>query len=104
LFTEEIIQTDLHAGFTVVDAWERLHTQVPRLFQHATFNYSGYLQPGLTITAEVMREEVSVPINFEVKDRGWIEFPRNIISNMTARQEIHDHYRAEDPRIPPLAE
>jgi hypothetical protein len=102
--TEDIVQQDMHAGFTVQTAWERLHTQAPRLFQNATFNYAGLLQPGLIIQADVMREQVTVSINFEVQDRGWIEYPRNTISNMLTKQEIYDHFRQDDARIPPLAE
>jgi hypothetical protein len=94
----------MHAGITVGRAWELLPMQSPRLFQSATFNYSGLPQPGLIITAEVMRAEVTISINFEVKDRGWIEYPGNTISNMLTRQEIYDHFRQDDLRIPPLAE
>jgi hypothetical protein len=74
------------------------------MYPYATFNYSGAVQPGLTVRAEVLREDVNVSINFEVKDNGWIENINNIISNMLSRQEIYDHYFALDPRIPPLAE
>jgi hypothetical protein len=89
---------------TIQDAWERLHHQVLRLYPHATFNYAGMVQPNLIVSADVLREDVTVTISFEVKDNGWIEFPDNGISNMLSRQEIYDHYFAIDPRIPPLAE
>jgi hypothetical protein len=63
------------------------------------------VQPNLTVTAEVLRENVMVLISFEVKDNGWIEYPDNRdISNMLTRQEIHTHYTTIDPRIPPLGE
>jgi hypothetical protein len=63
------------------------------------------VQPNLAVTAEVLRENVTVLISFEVKDNGWIEFPDNRdISNMLTLQEIHAHYTTIDPRIPPLAE
>jgi hypothetical protein len=58
----------------------------------------------VTVTAEVLREDVNVTISFEVKDNGWIEYLNNHISNMLSRQEIYGHYFAIDPRIPPLAE
>jgi hypothetical protein len=35
LFTEEITQENMHAGLSIQDAWERLHHQIPRLYQHA---------------------------------------------------------------------
>jgi hypothetical protein len=105
LFSEEVIQQDMHTGFSIQDAWGFLHQQVPRLYQHATFNYAGLVQPGLIVTAEVLREDVTVTIGFEVKDNGWIEFP-NIadISNMTPRLEIYSQIAADDPRIPPFDE
>jgi hypothetical protein len=59
----------------------------------------------MIVTAEVMRELVSVSVNFEVKDHGWIEYTNvTDISNMLTRQEIHAHYAQDDPRIPPLVE
>jgi hypothetical protein len=42
------------------------------LYEHAIFNYRGRLHPGLTIKAEVRREEVSVTVQFEVRDKGII--------------------------------
>jgi hypothetical protein len=103
-FPDLITQEKLTAGFTVQDAWHQLHASVPRLFANAMFNYSGALQPGFTITAEVFREEITTSISFEVKDNGWIEFPGNQTSNMPTRREIYDHHSAIDPRIPPLAQ
>jgi hypothetical protein len=59
----------------------------------------------MIVTAEVLRELVTVSINFEVKDNGWIEYPNIVdISNMLSRQEIHAHFSQDDPMIPPLAE
>jgi hypothetical protein len=105
LFSKEAIQDNMHAGMSVQDSWERLHLQVPRLYPHATFNYAGFVKPSLIVTAEVLREDVTILIAFEVKDNGWIEFPNNVnVSNWLARQEIYDHYAGNDPRIPPLAE
>jgi hypothetical protein len=90
LFSEEVIQDDMHAGLSIQDVWNRLHHQVPRLCPFATFNYSGFVQPNLTITAEVLRETVTVLVSFEVKDNGWIEYPNiSDIRNMLTRQEIH---------------
>jgi hypothetical protein len=51
-----------------------------------------------------MREDITTSVNFEVKDRGWIEYPDVTMSNMLARQEVYDLFRQQDPRIPPLAE
>jgi hypothetical protein len=101
LFDEEIMQSDMHSGLTVQDAWGQLHTTIPRLFQFATFNYAGFLQPGLIIRAEVQREEVTLGVTFEVKDNGWITFGNQTgVGNMTTRQELHASYAQHDPRIP----
>jgi hypothetical protein len=63
------------------------------------------VQPNLIITAEVLRENVTLMFSFEVKDNGWIEFPNNTdISNMLTRLEIYNQFSMLDPRIPPLAE
>jgi hypothetical protein len=105
LFPEEVIQQDMHTGLSIQDAWARLHHRVPRLYEHATFNYAGLVQPNLTVTAEVLREEVTLTFCFEVKDNGWIEHPNNTnISNMLTRQQIHEQFSQIDPRIPRLAE
>jgi hypothetical protein len=52
---------------SIQQAWEQLHHLVPRLYQYATLNYAGMVQPGLVVTTEVLREEVRVSVNFEVK-------------------------------------
>jgi hypothetical protein len=95
----------MHAGLSIQGAWALLHNQVPRLYQHATFNCAGLVQPRLIVTADVLREDVTVTIGFEVKDNGWMEFP-NIpgISNMVPRLEIYSLIVVDDPRIPPLDE
>jgi hypothetical protein len=105
LFDEEVVQNDLHAGMTIQHAWQLLHNQVSRLYQYATFNYAGFLQPNLVVTAEVIREPVTLSFTFEVKDNGWITHGNNTgVSNMLTRQEIHAQISGIDPRIPPLAE
>jgi hypothetical protein len=70
LFTEEIVQEGLHAGMSVQQPWEQLHHQIPRLYPHATFNYAGMVQPNFIVTAEVLRELVTLTFSFEVKDNG----------------------------------
>jgi hypothetical protein len=97
-----IIQDNLTAADTVQDAWAKLRTTIPGLFEDAIFNFSGNVRPNLTITAEVFREMIRTTISFEVVDKGWICYPDNDIPNMLDRREICDHYAAEDPRIPPL--
>jgi hypothetical protein len=105
LFSEEVVQQDIHAGISIQEAWARLHHQVPRLYQFATFNYAGMVKPGIIVSADVLRELVTISVNFEVKDHGWIEYPPvQNVSNMLTRQEIHAYFAQNDPRVPPLAE
>jgi hypothetical protein len=94
----------MHSGISVQEAWATLRTQIPRLFEHATFNYSGALQPGAIIQVEAMRADITTTVSFEVKDKGRIEYPGFTIGNMTARSVIYDFFRAIDPRLPPLVE
>jgi hypothetical protein len=48
-FSDPVIQQNLTAQFKPEDAWQQLRHGVPRLFEKATFNYAGFLQPGQTI-------------------------------------------------------
>jgi hypothetical protein len=84
-------------------AWEQLRHEVPRLFEKATFNYRGPLQPGQTIQAEVLREEIEVTVDFEIESHGHIYFENSRIANMTPREDIHAQFARLDPRIPPYA-
>jgi hypothetical protein len=104
LFPNDIIQNDMHSGFSVQEAWAALRTQIPRLFENATLNYSGFLQPGAIIQVEAMRADITTTVNFEVKDKGWIECPGFTFGNMTERRVICDFFKDLDPRLPPLAE
>jgi hypothetical protein len=104
LFDEEFVQPDMHAGLNIQEAWALLHNDIPRLYPHASYNYAGFLQPKLTVTAEVIREVVKISFSFEVKDNGWITYQEHDASNMVTRQEIYTQYAQDDPRIPPLTE
>jgi hypothetical protein len=79
----------------------------PGLYEFMTFNYSGRLKPDQTITAEIVRQEVSLTIRFEVLDkdrRGTITYPGFKFSNMEIRPTIHDYFCMIDPRIPPYSQ
>jgi hypothetical protein len=104
LFDKGIIQENMDAGQSIQEAWALLHNEVPRLYPDATFNYTGFLQPGLTVTVGVLRANVKISFSFEVKDHGWITYQGHDASNMVTRQEIYTQYAQDDPRIPPLAE
>jgi hypothetical protein len=104
LFDEDFIQSNMHAGQTIQEAWTLLHNELPRLYQYASFNYAGFLQPNLTVTAEVIREDVRISFSFEVKDNGWITYRGHDAKNILTRQEIYTQYAQDDPRIPQLSE
>jgi hypothetical protein len=97
----EVIQPGMTALVDVNEAWNLLHHIVPGLYDRALLNYRGNLQPGQTIQAEDVREDVALEIRFEVANKGWITFTGQTISNMSPRSEIHAHYAREDARIPP---
>jgi hypothetical protein len=101
-FVEEV-QQDMTPLVDAEEAWGILHTQVSGLFERATSNYRAKLRPGQVITAEVVREVVSLSIRFGVKDRGYITFTHQTISTVSPRSEIHAHFAKVDTRIPPFA-
>jgi hypothetical protein len=102
--SDPVIQQNLTTAFTPEEAWQQLRHDVPHLFEHPTFNYSGFLKPNRAITAEVLREEIEVTVRFEIKDHGHISFENSRISNMTHGPDIHAHFTRLDPRIPPYAQ
>jgi hypothetical protein len=80
--------------------WELLHHQIPRLFQHATFDYTGGFWPGIRIRAEIKRELVDVHLRFGVMHKGYIEY-RLPVPNMGNREDIHTHVFTRDLRLLP---
>jgi hypothetical protein len=89
----EVTRPNMTAMYDVQEAWRLLHAIVPGLYERATLNYLGNLQPGQTIQAEAAREEATVGIRFSQQK----------ISNMSPRSEIHARYIKADTLIPPLA-
>jgi hypothetical protein len=87
---------------SVEEARQRLHNDVPRLFEKGTFNYVGTLRPGQTIQVEVQREDIEATVRFEIEDHATISFPHETFSNMSPRSELHAHFAREDSRIPPM--
>jgi hypothetical protein len=103
--TDPVIQPDQTSAFTAETACQRLRSSGSRIFEHATFNYIGFLKPSQTITAEVRRGiDVILTVRFEVKDNGYINCEGTQISNMQPRPETHEHFAYIDPRIPPYSE
>jgi hypothetical protein len=99
----EETQQGMTAMMDVEEAWSRLHSQVPRLFERATLDYRGKLRPGQVVQAEVVREHITPSVRFEVKDHGYITFTQQTISNMSPRSGIHAHFVKAGARIPPFA-
>jgi hypothetical protein len=99
----EIIQPNMTAMYDVQEAWRLLRAVVRGLYERATLNYRGNLQPVQTIQAEAAREEVTLWIRFEVSNKGWIRSHQQRVQNMSPRSEIHARYIKADTRIPPLA-
>jgi hypothetical protein len=99
----EVVQEGMTPLIDVEEAWQRLHKQVPRLFEERVIGYRGKLRPGHTIRVDVQRKEVQVTVRFETKDHGSISFIHEKISNMSQRSETHAYFAREDGRIPPYA-
>jgi hypothetical protein len=82
-------------------AWEQLRQNVPNLVENPILDYRGFLKPGLTITAEIQRENVWVSVSFELIREGCITFVHEAFSNMATWREIHGHYSSIDHHICP---
>jgi hypothetical protein len=95
-----VTQEKMTPMITIQEAWQLLHTQVPRLFQQATFNYRGKPSPGQTIQADIARKDVEVAVRFQICHKGAITFTHEIIPNTTAWAEIHAPFAEIDQRIP----
>jgi hypothetical protein len=97
-----VIQEEMPPMVTANEAWDRLHTVEPRLFEEAMLDYQGKLRPGLTIRAEIIQKTGEVGVEFEVIRKGKIRFIHEGIPNMATWAEIHAHFAEDDERIPPL--
>jgi hypothetical protein len=98
----EITQEKMTLLISVQPAWQLLRNDLPRLFERARFNFQGKIQPGQTIQADIVREQVDATNSFEVHRKGSISFMYERIPNMVTRSEIHEHYAKIDKRIPQL--
>jgi hypothetical protein len=94
-------QDDMTPLLTAQAAWQQLRQNIPNLVEHPVSDYRGFLKPGLTITAEIQRENVQVSVSFEVIREGCITFIHEVFSNMATWREIHGHYSSIDQRICP---
>jgi hypothetical protein len=86
---------------TAQAAWNLLRHDIPSLVEHPVINYRGFLKPGLTVSAEIQRENVRVSVSFEVIKEGCNTFIHEVIPNMVTWREIHGHYSGIDQRICP---
>jgi hypothetical protein len=87
---------------TATKAWFQLHSLVPRLYEDANLDFRGKLKPGLVITAEIMRVNVTCAVEFEIIRKGTICYIHEVIPNMLTWAEIHAHFSSIDKRIPPF--
>jgi hypothetical protein len=83
-------------------AWIQLSSNGPGLYEEATLDFRGNLRPGLTVSAEVVRQDVKVAVEFEVIRKGKIKFILEVIPNMVTWAEIHAHFSSFDERILPF--
>jgi hypothetical protein len=89
-------------GKTVAHAWAVLRMQEPRLYEHATLSYMGFLPPGLTIQAGVMREQVRLTVVFEVIRNREIRYENQVVWNMWTSEDIWNRYFSIDKRLLPF--
>jgi hypothetical protein len=82
-------------------AWDLLRNDVANLSENPVINYRGFLKPGQTISAEILREDVRLSVSFEVFREGLITFIHEFLPNMVTWHEIWEHYVAFDKRICP---
>jgi hypothetical protein len=98
----EVVQEKMSPLVTAREAWTQLHSIVPGLYEDAARDFRGNLRPGLTISAEIIRQSVKVAVEFEVIRKGKIKFILEVIPNMATWAEIHAHFSSFDERIPPF--
>jgi hypothetical protein len=96
-----IIQENMTPQHDLLDAWQLLHHDDPRLYEQATFNYRGKLQRGLTIEAEVMRENVPVTVRFQVRDKGRIRYEKAQVVNLWNWESVYNYSFTRDTRLLP---
>jgi hypothetical protein len=87
---------NMTAGHAVEQAWEMLRMQTVGMYEHATFTYRGYLQPGLKIQAEVRRERVQLTVVFEIR------YGNQAIWNMWTQEDIWNHFFTFDIGLLPI--
>jgi hypothetical protein len=98
----EKVQNDMTPMYTATEAWQILHTQIPRLYEEASLDYVGKLKPGCVITASIVKADVPLHVKFEVYGKGCITFEL-AIPNMATWHAIHAHFSSYDLRIPPYS-
>jgi hypothetical protein len=67
----EVSQGKMTPIITATEAWDRLDAEVPRLYEDANLDFRGKLRPGLTITAEIIRQNVRCAVEFEAIRKSY---------------------------------
>jgi hypothetical protein len=93
---------NMTAARTVEKAWGVLRLQTPGMHEHAAFNHKGFVQPGLTVQAEVRREQVQLTVVFDVIKRREISYENQVIWNMWTSENICNHFFTFDKRLLPI--
>jgi hypothetical protein len=98
----DIIQANMTPLISVQEGWQLLHHDHPRVFQEASINYRGDLNPWQIVQAEVIGKELIVAVDFESIRKRHIRFTHELIPNMVSWADIHAHFQAIDKRISPF--
>jgi hypothetical protein len=67
-----------------------------------TFNFTGKVNPGLVIEAEIKRKKVIETVSFQVIDRREIRYEHREIWNVWTPEEVWEHFFTNDSRISPF--
>jgi hypothetical protein len=98
----EVVQDKLSPMITATEVRNRLHSEIPRLYEDANLDFRGKLKPGLTISVEIIRINVKCAVEFELIRKGSICYTHEVRPNMVTWAEIYAHFSSFDKRIPPF--
>jgi hypothetical protein len=97
----EYKQENMTPLLTAQAAWDLLRNDLANLSENPVIKYRGFLKPGQTIEANILRENVRVSVSFEAIGKGSITFIHEVFLNMVTWREIWGHYSNIDRRICP---
>jgi hypothetical protein len=80
----ECTQNEMTPLISAREAWTQLRFDHQTLYENVSLDFSGFLKPGLTIMAGIIRENVRVSVSFEVIRGGSITFIQEVFLNMVS--------------------